>query len=207
MKKINRITSFKSALLFIVIIWQTSIFATVLPESSAKNTVNQIEEIVMPDVSESVKTTLTKLIQIKVVKLTDNSGLTYIGGKVSAADLELYLSQMKSILGKDFSLYRQYQSTRDHQTFHMTLINPYEYQALTQDVTTGTTLSISLSGLGRVNQQAKATYFVVAQSSQADNYRQKLALTKKDFHVTLGFYPSDIFGVDKGVGSLIKEQG
>lgn len=145
-----------------------------------------------------------KLIQIEIVELTDNSGLTYIGGKVSAADLAPYLAQMKQIVGDDFALYRQNQNTRDHSTFHITLINPYEYQLLKEKVELGALLSVSLQGLGRVIVEDKVTYFVVAQSSQADIFRQKWVLTRKDFHVTLGFNPDDIYGVSKGVESLIK---
>lgn len=187
-----------------VIIWQTCVFADTTIESLVESADNKMDEISMPDYTNKVKKILPKLIQIKVVELTDNSGLTYIGGRVKAADLELYLSKMKQILGDDFLLYRQHQSARDHQTFHITLINPYEYQRLAKSITIGESLSVSLSGLGRVTQDDKTTYFVVAQSLQAASYRQKLALTKKDFHVTLGFYPSDIYGVNKGVESLIE---
>lgn len=145
-----------------------------------------------------------KTIQIEIVELTDNSGLIYIGGKVSAADLSPYLAKMKQIVGDNFPLYRQNQSARDHSTFHMTLINPYEYQLLKEKVELGALLSVSLQGLGRVMVKDKATYFVVAQSSQADLFRQRWGLTRKDFHITLGFNPNDIYGVSKGIESLIK---
>jgi hypothetical protein len=204
MFKINDITSFKSVLFTLIIFWQTSVFALTIPEYLVNNHGNQIEEIPMPAMDINLEKPLVKLIQIETVKLTDNSGLIYIGAKVNPADLELYLSQMKKILGDDFALYRQNQSARDHQSFHMTLINPYEYQALKKDIAIGTTLSVSLSGLGRVILSDKTTYFVVAQSSQATNYRQNLLLSNKDFHVTLGFSPSDIYGVNKGIESLIR---
>ncbi|PKG81990.1 hypothetical protein CXF85_15765 [Colwellia sp. 75C3] len=204
MIKINDIASLKRVLFTLVILWQTSVFANTTPEYLVNNHDNQIEEIPMPDINLALEQPLVKLIQIETVKLTDNSGLIYIGGKVNPADLELYLSQMKKILGNDFALYRQNQSARDHQSFHMTLINPYEYQALKKDIAIGTTLSVSLSGLGRVILNDKTTYFVVAQSSQATSYRQNLVLNNKDFHVTLGFSPSDIYGVNKGIESLIK---
>jgi hypothetical protein len=204
MLKINDITSFKSVLFTLIIFWQTSVFSKTIPEYLVNNHDNQIEEIPMPATERNLEKPLVKLIQIETVKLTDNSGLIYIGAKVNPADLELYLSQMKQILGDDFSLYRKNQSSRDHQSFHMTLINPYEYQGLNKDIDIGTSLSVSLSGLGRVILNEKTTYFVVAQSSQARNYRKNLLLSNKYFHVTLGFSPSDIYGVNKGVESLIK---
>ena len=202
MKKINNMAIFKGVFLTLIIFWQATLSASTLPKSLAENSNNQPKEVLMSDTVQAVKKAL--VIQLEIVELTDNSGLTYVGGKVNAADLELYLSQMKKILGDDFTRYRQYQSERDHQTFHMTLINPYEYQSVTKEIDIGTKLSVSLRGLGRVNIKDKTTYFVVAQSPQATSYRQNLLLTDKDFHVTLGFYPSDIYGVNKGVASLIK---
>jgi hypothetical protein len=204
MNKLYGTTGFSKVLFTILILWQMNLSANTITDHLVDNIGNQIKEIPMPNIDVAVNNTQGKFIQIKIVKLTDNSGLTYVGGKVSAADLDLYLSQMKKILGNNFARYRQYQSARDHQTFHMTLINPYEYQSLTKDAAIGTTLSVSLSGLGRVSIKDKTTYFVVAQSQQATAYRQSFLLANKDFHVTLGFYPSDIYGVNKGVESLIK---
>lgn len=202
MKKINFIANLKNVLCTFIIFWQASLSANTIIKPMAGNTNIQSKEAPMSDTDLAIPKAL--VIQIEIVKLTDNSGLTYVGGKVNAADLELYLSQMKKILGDDFTRYRQYQSERDHQTFHMTLINPYEYQSVTKEIAIGTKLSVSLRGLGRVNIKDKTTYFVVAQSPQATSYRQNLLLTDKDFHVTLGFYPSDIYGVNKGVATLIK---
>lgn len=204
MLKINNRVSFKGVLFTLVTFWQTSAFSNIIPEYLVDNNENKIEEIPMSDLNIALDKPLVKLIQIEAVKLTDNSGLTYVGGKVNQADIELYLSQMKQILDDDYPLYRQNQSARDHQTFHMTLINPYEYQSLKKDITIGTTFSVSLGGLGRVILNDKTTYFVIVQSSQATRYRQNLRLNNKDFHVTLGFFPSDIYGVNKGVQSLIK---
>jgi len=188
--------TFKCTLFTILLLCQTSLSANVLKGNSLSDSDKKIEK--------TVEEAVVRFIQIEPVKLTDNSGLTYIGGKVSSADLAPYLSQMKEILGDDFALYRQNQSARDHHTFHMTLINPYEYQSLTKDVTLGASLSVSLRGLARVNVKDKTTYFVVAQSSQATLFRQSLALNNKDFHVTLGFNPTDIYGVNKGIEALIK---
>ena len=198
MQKIKCIANLKGILFTFIIFWHASLSANTIAENSN----NQPKEVPMSETVLAVKKTL--VIQLEIVELTDNSGLTYVGGKVNAADLELYLSQMKKILGDDFSRYRQYQSERDLKSFHMTLINPYEYQAVTKDIAIGTILSVSLSGLGRVSLKDKTTYFVVAQSPQATCYRQNLLLTDKDFHVTLGFYPNDIYGVDKGMATLIK---
>ena len=207
MQKINNIVSFQGILFTLAIFWQTSLTAQTITEHVMEKTANKIEKTQLTEFDDVENETLkqtVKSIQIELVKLTDNSGLTYVGGKVNAADLDVYLSQMTQILGDDFTLYRQYQSNRDHHTFHMTLINPYEYQTLKKPVAIGTNLSVSLRGLARVSVDDKTAYFVVAQSAQAKSYRQSLVLTDKDFHVTLGFYPSDVYGVNKGIETLIK---
>lgn len=168
------------------------------------------EEVTQSESHLSIKATdanLIKMLNIKITELKDNSGLTYIGGEVSSADLASYLQQMKSILSDDFIQYRQNQALRDHQTFHVTLINPFEYREINQqDIELGKSLSITLQGLGRVTKENKSSYFVVVQSSAAQFYRQKLALAKKDFHVTLGFHPQDIYGVNKGIDTLITDK-
>ncbi|KGJ92721.1 hypothetical protein [Colwellia psychrerythraea] len=202
MNEINKVTILKVFLFTFIICWQASLSAKTINKFLAENTNNHPKEAPMSDTPLAIQKAL--VIQLEVIKLTDNSGLTYIGGKVSEDDLERYLCQMQKILGDDFTRYRQYQSERDLHTFHMTLINPYEYQSVTKDVAIGTILSVSLRGLGRVSRKDKTTYFVVAQSSLATKYRQNLRLPDKDFHVTLGFYPSDIYGVNKGVTTLIK---
>ena len=207
MQKINNIVSFQGILFTLAIFWQTSLTAQTITEHVMEKTANKVEKTQLTEFDDVENETLkqtVKSIQIELVKLTDNSGLTYVGGKVNAADLDVYLSQMKQILGDEFTLYREYQSNRDHHTFHMTLINPYEYQTLKKPVAIGTNLSVSLRGLARVSVDDKTAYFVVAQSMQAKSYRQSLVLTDKDFHVTLGFYPSDVYGVNKGIETLIK---
>lgn len=148
-----------------------------------------------------------KTLTLKVTELTDNQGLVYIGGKVSKAELTPYLNQLKRILGKEaFTTYRQNQAARDHHTFHVTLINPYEYQKINKkNIHLSQPFQVTLHGLGHVKKGDKNTYFVVASSSQGQFLRQSFLLKNKDFHVTLGFSPTDIYGVSKGRDRLIQK--
>ena len=131
--------------------------------------------------------------------------MVYIGGYVSKATLMPYLNKLKTILADDYSDYRENQAKRDHHSFHVTLINPFEYQKLSpSQVKTGQMLTVNLVGLGHAQKPGKAAYFVVANSADGRFYRQQLLLKPKDFHVTLGFKPQDVFGVSKGADSLIK---
>jgi hypothetical protein len=149
-----------------------------------------------------------KTLTLEISELTDNSGLVYLGGKVSTAELSGYLEQLKSQLGAEqYAIYRSHQAARDQQSFHVTLINPYEYQALNKTaLKLPRQFRVILHGLGRVETDDKSSYFVVASSSDGQFIRQNLLLNNKDFHVTLGFYPDDIYGVSKGRDTLIQSQ-
>jgi hypothetical protein len=150
--------------------------------------------------------TLQKNIIIKVVELKDNSGLVYLGGLVTAADLAPYLHQLEQLLQDDFSRYRENQAKRDHGLFHITLITPNEYQFIDKSsINLGQMLQVNLMGLGKVSSEDKKSYFVIAQSNDAQFYRQKRVLNAKDFHVTLGFNPQDVYNKQKNMTTLISQ--
>ena len=155
-----------------------------------------------------------KLIRVNISKLVDNQGQPYIGALVSRADLLPYLVDLAQRLGDEYASYRALQSARDHQQFHITLISSSEYQLAdkflltkvvfgTMDDHISTQVNVTLLGLGEVKSEDKKTFFVVAQSHDAQFIRQQLLLNNKDFHVTLGFSPSDIYGVKKDRTTLV----
>jgi len=161
--------------------------------------------LLIADDSKQNSDVIEKNLTVKLVQLQDNQGLKYIGGLVDAKDLTPYLAQMKKLISADFTDYRHNQASRDHSQFHMTLINPYEYKEIDRSkVKLGEIYTITLKGLGRVARGNKETYFVVVDSSKAQLHRQQLGLAEKDFHITLGFKPEDVFGISKGVERLIK---
>jgi hypothetical protein len=155
-----------------------------------------------------------KNLRIQVKRLSDNQGQVYLGGSVSRAELLPYLTQLKDLLKDDFSDFRANQAARDRQSFHMTLLSPKEYQLadkvlvdklLSPGVNSqiSSQLNVNLIGLGKVEKNNKRTFFVIAQSSDAQLIRQRFLLQAKDFHVTLGFNPNDIYGVKKDCSTLI----
>jgi len=146
---------------------------------------------------------MIKTIKLNVIELKDSTGLVYIGAQVTESDVSVYLDQLESILGDEFEAYRANQIKRDHHAFHVTLINPYEYKELALPISVGDSFSVDLLGLGAVKKESQATYFVVAQSNWADEFRKALGLSAKDLHVTLGFKPNDIYGVSKNAQTLI----
>lgn len=165
----------------------------------------------LDDVQDKEHQAFIKTISIKASKLSDNQGQEYIGALVNQADLLVYLKQLEAILGKSFSQYRERQAVRDHQQFHMTLVSPPEYQHADKSVidhlllTDAKHFNVTLLGLGKVALEDKETFFIVAHSNEAQRLRQQLLLKNKDFHITLGFNPSDIYGVTKDITTLIAQ--
>jgi hypothetical protein len=156
----------------------------------------------------------TKSLRLKITILQDNKGQKYLGALVSRADLLPYLTQLQQLITEDFNHYRALQAARDHQLFHLTILNPSEYQLADKAIVEkllasdfnqsfSSQLNVTLLGLGKVEQDNNETFFVVAQSSDAQLIRQRFLLSAKDFHITLGFNPSDIYGVKKDHSTLI----
>ncbi|WP_286261659.1 hypothetical protein [Thalassotalea atypica] len=149
-----------------------------------------------------------QFISLSIEELRDNTGLIYLAGVVKPADIEIYLKQLKTLLSTEYEAYRAAQKKRDHGQFHITIVNPFEYEKLNKNEVTVLAskqhLTFKLQGLGAVKNGHGATYFVVAQSKQAQEFRHQLSLKNKDFHVTLGFYPQDIYGVRKNEQTIIK---
>lgn len=146
-----------------------------------------------------------KMLVLDIKELADNQGLKYLAGLVNKADIEQYLTKLQILLGDEFESYRQHQSARDHGAFHVTLVNPYEYQALAdKGKVVNKKIRVQLHGLGRVSKDDNTTYFVVASSPDGQFLRQSLLLKAKDFHITLGFKSQDVYGVAKDKTALIK---
>lgn len=156
----------------------------------------------------------TKSLRLKVTILQDNQGQKYLGALVNRAELLPYLTKLKKLLTEDFNHYRALQAARDHQLFYLTILSPREYQLADKGIVEkllapdfnqsfSSQLNATLLGLGKVEQENKTTFFVVAQSADAQLIRQRFILPTKDFHITLGFNPSDIYDVNKGRSTLI----
>lgn len=156
----------------------------------------------------------TKSVRLKITTLQDNQGQKYLGALVSRAELLPYLTQLQQLLAEDFNDYRALQAARDHQLFHLTLLSPREYQLADKAIVAkllapnfnqafSSQLNVTLLGLGKVVQGSKTSFFVVAQSADAQLIRQQFILPTKDFHITLGFNPSDIYGVKKDQSTLV----
>jgi len=137
--------------------------------------------------------------------LQDSGGLSYIGFAVEQSLIQGPLNQLSELVGDTaFTKLRHNQAARDHHSFHITLINPFEYPDLTSiKLDQIPSLSFELIGLGQASKGDNQTFFVVASSPEGQEVRAKFGLKPKDFHVTLGFDKKDVFGVSKGTDSLV----
>lgn len=144
---------------------------------------------------------------LKASQLKDNSGLVYIGYDVDKKLIAPYLAQLKAHLGdKKFNTFRAGQAKRDHHRFHITLINPFEHPNVKNiDVSKLPEITFKFEGLGTASKDADRTFFVVTSSEKAQQVRKQHGLKSKDFHVTVGFDAKDVFGVSKGMDSLMEQ--
>ena len=194
---------------------QVSAIAQSVTEENVKLTNKQVRALQSLNSQQSdplnkLKQSSLITLRLNISELKDNQGGVYLGAVVSRTELSVYLHQLSQLLGDDFQQYRAFQEARDHQLFHMTLLSPPEYQladkALIKKLLSpqeSKQLNITLLGLGKVERDDKKTYFVVAQSHDGQLIRQRFLLKNKDFHITLGFNPSDIYGVKKNSSTLI----
>lgn len=143
-----------------------------------------------------------------VTYLKDVVGNNYIGVNIPIGIVEPYLNELKEILGDKYETYTQLQKNRDGGHYHITVIPVMDYNKLYKDKLTDFVNSIELImkypiddikllGIGTASRNENTTYFIVCQSDKLDDIRNRFDLPKHDFHITLGFYHKDVFGVRK----------
>lgn len=141
--------------------------------------------------------------------LKDSVGNNYVGIKVPLEDVQPHLEKLKDILGEEYDIYTQNQQTRDHNSYHITVINVMDCNRLSKEMGMANFVkSIELAlqfeiedlemlGVGTASNKGNTAYFVVCQSDSLDAVRTRFNLPKQDFHITLGFNAKDVFGVPK----------
>lgn len=140
-----------------------------------------------------------------IIQIIEHSEF-YLAVDVPASEVDCYLKLMQQILpASDFDTYLSNQQTRDEQKYHITVINPIEYNAESHCELVGNMVTYSLIGLGRVTHDGEDVFFIVAESLDIENLRQQLQLPARDFHVTLGFKNNDIHDVTKDRSTLLCE--
>ena len=135
----------------------------------------------------------------------------YVGINVYSDMVQPYLSELKEYIDNDklYEVLLNNQRTRDHNTWHITVINVFEYNALASSIGMKTFLErldnlfktdiddILLKGFGKAERNGNVAYYVVCESDFLASIRDSFGLSTLDFHCTLGFNRKDVHGVRK----------
>lgn len=88
--------------------------------------------------------------------------------------------------------------------YHITVITPPERKSLGKFVELPPNpFALQLGGIGRAEKEDNVAYFVVASSPEVQAWRRELGLPQHHLHITLGFAPKDVHGVDKSDTTIV----
>ncbi|HEY5820342.1 MAG TPA: hypothetical protein VIT20_00105 [Propionibacteriaceae bacterium] len=135
---------------------------------------------------------------------TDLSGAGYLAASIEPGLVEPYLRQLAEHVGADHAdqLMRTKAERDGVGEYHLTLVSPPEYTAGRGVAPVGP-CAAWLVGLGRQTSLRAETYFIVVTSPAVQAFRRGLGLPASDLHITLGFWPNDIYDRPKDSSSLI----
>ena len=144
----------------------------------------------------------------KITYLIDVLGDKYIGLKFDQYEIENYITKFENYCDDndiDYPTLKDNREKRDGSFFHTTFLSVSEYHKVIEsgDMLIDKEIKIKILGIGCATKNNSVTYFLILKSDSLQTYRNKLGFKNKDLHITLGFDTDDIFGVDKGINSLI----
>lgn len=132
----------------------------------------------------------------------------YIGLNVRLEDVQPYLYTLREQLGEEaFNMFSNAQKSRDGDKYHLTILTPQEYRLVDQNVIDhyiGLNVELNLLGLGCAKNGKNEAFYIVVSCIAASNLRKDLNLESRDFHITLGFYPKDVYDQSKDQSTLIE---
>ena len=145
-----------------------------------------------------------------LIPLLSHSGRTYLGMRVPKELVSPFLNQLRSLLPHhDYTVFTTNQQLRDDGNYHLTIIDPREYEQLILPVTLAEGLDgrlrFRIIGLGQQASGGNVAYYCVVDSTDAQLFRRGCGLGSKDLHITLGFNPKDIHDQAKGPDTLIED--
>jgi hypothetical protein len=142
--------------------------------------------------------------------LRDTIGNNYVGINIPSEVVQPHLEKLKEILGEeDFEIFTQNQKMRDHNHYHITVINVMDCNRLSKEMGMANFVKsvelafeypvedLEILGVGKASKGDNTAYFIVCSSDSLDAVRTRFNLPKQDFHVTLGFNVKDVFSVRK----------
>lgn len=147
-----------------------------------------------------------------ITHLKDTIGNNYLGIKLPNGAVQLFLNQLKDIIGEDdYNKYTDLQQKRDHGDYHITVINVMDYNKISKEMGMDNFINslekilkyeiddLKMLGIGTATKNENRAYFIVCNSEKLAAIRTRYNLPKHDFHSTLGFFHKDVFGVPKNI--------
>jgi hypothetical protein len=143
--------------------------------------------------------------------LKDVISNNYLGIDIHKESIQPFLNDLSDIIGDEYVKYTEYQEKRDLGHYHITVINVMEYNSLSKNMGMDKFVNsldslfkyeiddLKMMGVGTAERNGNRAYFIVCQSEKLNAIRQRYNLGKLDFHITLGFFHRDVFGVPKNI--------
>lgn len=144
--------------------------------------------------------------------IQDKTGQNYVALLINEDDVIDYNQFLTHHID---SLFIENQQIRDKYTHHITIINTMQYNKLKKiapDVLSqflsehlNKEFDVFTYGIGNAYDFKKeaTAWFVVCENAELLSLREKLSLPSQDFHITLAFDKSDVFGQPKNKSSII----
>jgi hypothetical protein len=145
-----------------------------------------------------------------ITYIKDSLNQNYLGINIPNGVVQPFLKELKDIIGEsDYEEFTEYQQKRDHGSYHITIINTIDYNRLSKEIGIDKFINslepifkyelddIRMMGLGTAERNGNRAYFIVCESDKLDAIRNRYNLPNHDFHITLGFFSKDVFGVPK----------
>lgn len=146
----------------------------------------------------------------KVSIINDRAGQPYLALHINNEIGQLYQSFLSHQIDNEFI---ENQQKRDHNSFHVTLINAMHYSKLMKEekhaininLLTGKEFKLFSYGIGTAIEENKdkQAWFVILENMELSQWREKFALPNQDFHITLGFKNGDVFTQRKNQNSKV----
>lgn len=142
-------------------------------------------------------------------KIEGLNGWSYYGCEVPGHVVEAFRGEWVNHVGVEKA--KELEANRagrvSGSSYHMTVLTPRELRSIKK---TGTftkppeaATDIELVGVGTISNETNTAWYVVCRSPKADEWRSSQGLGPKDFHITLGFEPKDVYDKFKGEETLI----
>lgn len=144
-----------------------------------------------------------------ITHIKDFLGNYYLGIDIPVNIAKPFLNELEEILGDDYSKYTELQKNRDGDKYHITVINCMDYNRLSKEMGSDKFAhsldlifkypidDIKMLGVGKAQKNENTAYFIVCNSEKLTAVRNRYELRSQDFHTTIGFLYSDVFGVRK----------